>query len=979
MSLAGRVAVSRRHRAWALAVAALLVLLSALVSAPARAGDPDRVWRTIESDHFVIHYYEPLGDVARRVAAVAERAHRTLAPAIGHEPEVKTLVVLVDDTDGANGFASVIPRNVITLFATAPIAGATLADHDDWLYGLVTHEYAHILHLDTIHGLPYLYNKLVGKTWSPNQILPRWIIEGLATYEESKRSAGGRTRNALFESYLRVPVLEGEELRLDEVTNGPLRFPRGNAAYLYGSHFLRWIFDRHGDDKLRAMSHANGENPLPFAVNRQIASVIGRPFTELYDDWRRHLRDKSSLQLEAVERRGPVIGRRLTFSDESSVAPAYAPGGTELWWLQSDGISRARIRAMPIGGNVGDARDVVHLDRLGTWDILADGSLVFEQSQVYRREYNFQDLHRWDRSTGRVTRLTRGKRARDPAVSPDERWVAFSMNGGSRSVLGLMPLRADAPIRTLWQGPGRHDQAFTPAWSPDGSRVAFTAWRSGGLRDIVVVEVATGAARDLTTDRALDGDPVWSPDGRWLYFTSDRTGIFNVFAHEIATGMLYQVTDVVGGAFEPAIATDGTRLAYQGLVTHGEDLFEIRLDPASWRPAEPYLDARPPPVIVPEAEATTTAPRPYRAIETLAPRQYTAQLGVDNFGRTLIVQTSGADLAGFHSYTLATTLSLDRGEVAVGGSYAYNRLRPGLRVSGSRSTYDRGGYRIDGRNLAFREEFLGATFSFTVPSERRPENSWSISFDYDVDWQRQLSTPLVAPDPGAPVPITPLTDVVFAGAALRVGYSDVGGYALTPGPQEGQDIGLSLRYDDPAIGAYARALTVNWSYRRYLDLPWGVTPTLSARLVGGIRVGDQPRPGFFALGGLPEQDIPRAILDSTRVGNTGFLRGYEPRTVAGRQFHLLNLEYRQTLWEIEHGIATLPIYFRRLHVAALGDAGTAYEERFAEDDLRLAVGGALRVDALFGYFMPGSFELGLARGLVNGGTTQTWFLLTGTL
>jgi hypothetical protein len=958
---------------------AVLMAVMALRPAPARAGDPDRVWRTIESEHFVVHYYEPLADVARRVAVVAERAHRTLAPALGHEPEVKTLVILVDDTDGANGFASVIPRNVITLFATAPIAGATLADHDDWLYGLVTHEYAHILHLDTIDGLPYLYNKLVGKTWSPNQILPRWIIEGLATYEESKRSAGGRTRNALFESLIRVPVLDGQELRLDEVTNGPLVLPRGNAAYLYGSHFLRFIFDRYGDDKVRAMSHANGENPLPFAVNRQIATVVGRPFTELYDDWRRHLRDKSSLQLEAVERRGAVVGRRLTFSAEANVAPAYAPGGAELWWLQADGVSRARIRAMPVGGNVGDAHDVVHLDRLGTWDILADGSLVFEQSQTFRREYNFQDLHRWDRTTRRVTRLTRGKRARDPAVSPDERWVAFSMNGGSRSVLALMPLRPDAPIRTLWQGAGRHDQAFTPAWSPDGSRIAFTAWRAGGLRDVMIVDVASGAVRDVTTDRALDGDPVFSPDGRWLYFTSDRTGIFNVFARDLATGALWQVTDVIGGAFEPAISPDGTRLAYQGLVTHGEDVFEIPLDPARWRPAEPYLDARPAPVVVADDEVAVTAPRPYRAIETLAPRQYTAQLGVDSFGRTLVIQTAGADLAGIHNYSLATTLSLDRGEIAVGGAYSYNRLRPGLRIAGSRSTYDRGGYRIDGRNLGFREEFLGATASLVVPSERRPESSWSLSFDYDIDWQRRLSTPLVMQDPGAPVPFEPLSDVVFAGAALRLGYSDVGGYALTPGPQEGQDFGLSFRYDDPAIGAYARALTVNWSYRAFLDLPWGVTPTLAMRLVGGIRVGELPRPGFFALGGLPQQDIPRAILESTRVGNTGYLRGYEPRTVAGRQFHLLNLEYRQTLWEIEHGIATLPVYFRRLHVAGLGDAGTAYEERFTEDDLRLAAGGALRVDVLFGYFMPGSFEVGVARGLVNGGITQTWFLLTGIL
>ena len=95
--------------------------------------------------------------------------------------------------------------------------------------------------------------------------------------------------------------------------------------------------------------------------------------------------------------------------------------------------------------------------------------------------------------------------------------------------------------------------------------------------------------------------------------------------------------------------------------------------------------------------------------------------------------------------------------------------------------------------------------------------------------------------------------------------------------------------------------------------------------------------------------------------------------------HLINLEYRQTLWEVERGIATLPVYFRRLHVAGLCDAGSAFETTFTEDDLRVAVGGALRLDVLFGYFMPGSFEVGWARGLIHGGTGETWFLLTGTL
>ena len=39
------------------------------------------------------------------------------------------------------------------------------------------------------------------------------------------------------------------------------------------------------------MSHTSGAYAPPFAINRQIAKVVGKPFTELYDDWKRYLRD----------------------------------------------------------------------------------------------------------------------------------------------------------------------------------------------------------------------------------------------------------------------------------------------------------------------------------------------------------------------------------------------------------------------------------------------------------------------------------------------------------------------------------------------------------------------------------------------------------------------------------------------------------------------------------------------------------------
>ncbi|HSS02715.1 MAG TPA: hypothetical protein VLM79_36895, partial [Kofleriaceae bacterium] len=810
-----------------LVLAIALAALIALAARPALAGDPTRTYKTLESEHFVITYYEPLGDVARRLAVVAERAHRTLSPALDHVPDDKTLILLLDDTDSANGFASVLPRNTIQAYATGPTGFNELDDHDDWLYGLIAHEYTHILHIDTMEGLPRIYNRIFGKSWAPNQIMPRWLIEGIAVYEESKRSAGGRGRGTRFDQVIRIAHDAGNDLRLDEISGAPRAYPHGNAVYIYGSRFLRYVFDRFGDDTLRKMAHIAGSYPPPFALNRQIANVVGRPFTELYDDWKAYLRDRYSQQETAALRRGLATGRQLTRTAESNEWPHYTADGKELWWQQYDGYSLPIIRAMPVGGDQSGARDVVQIDAMGPFDLLADGSLVYEQGRVYRREYAYEDVFRWDGTTRQTTRLSTGKRARDPAVSPDGRRVAFSMNQRSESVIAVQDLTPDAPVSVVWRG-ARYDQAYQPAWSPDGTRIAFSAWQTGGRRDILVVELASGQVSPITGDRAIDMAPSWSHDGRYLFFDSDRTGISNIYAYDMVERSLWQLTNVLGGAFHPAASPDGTRLAYEGAVPRGGlDLFELRLDRATWLPARDFLDDKPPAVVIRDSEATVSAPRPYRALETLAPQNWT---GTFNYGTTstATLQTSGADAAGLHSYALALSSDSAKTAINIGAFYAYNGLRPGLRIAAARSLVDRGGFRVDGRSLLYTEEDWSGTVSVAVPFESRPGTSWTFSADYDLDWFRLVKPPAFILDPNQRLPAPPPTDYAQAGVASRVSFSSVHASTFGYGPITGWDAAVALRLDHPALGATYRNVTLSYSLDTYQRL-WGNTPSLALR------------------------------------------------------------------------------------------------------------------------------------------------------
>ncbi len=969
-----------------LTVVLVLVLLLRLAVAvglgggrDAHAGDPSLVFRTLETTHFSIHYPEPLGDVGRRVALCAERAHALLAPALGHSPRERTQIVITDDIDGANGFASVVPRNQIHLYASAPSSVSTLNDHDDWLFALVTHEYAHVLHLDTIGGLPSWYNRVFGKTWAPNQIQPRWFIEGLATYEESLRTSGGRVRSAIFRMFLRAAALAEKPLRLDELTNGALAWPHGNAAYLYGSHFLQFIAERHGDDALRRISHEFGRQPFPYGINRAVRRATGSDYPTLYAAWLAELSRSARSERDEVVARGLLEGTRLTDTGESNGTPRFFPDGSRLAWSRSDGHSRPQLRALPAAGDATESTELALIDGQGAYSFLPDGSgFVFERRQPWRTEYDFGDLWRYEFAGEELTRLTHGLRAADPDVSPDGKRVAFTINGGGRRRLALLPLdQPGAVARIVWEGASRWDQVYSPVWSPDGGSLVFTGWSDGGHRDLWRYDLSRHEVSRLTNDRAIDLDPRFTPDGRFILFASDRSGIYNLYALPASGGALRQVTNVVTGAFAPTPSPDGKTLVYVGFEADGYELFRMPLDETRFVDPAPLAPARPEPVRISDDELPPTPPRPYRAVETLGPRRYELGWGTDSERGPLVTATTfGSDVVGWHSWSLGASVFVDDGAVDFGASYGYGRLWSPLRLAAGRRLSHPGGRILDSRNTRYPEEVWSATAALGFPIVRVPGLSADLSLSYDLDWLRDLSS--AAPlDPNMALPRPPETGLV-AGVAAGLALSTTKRFVYSLGPAEGRSLFLAIRFDHPALGGDFHRKELSYRWQEYLTPPWQRDHVLALRVAGAISDTDRRRDGLHSLGGLPRQDLVDAVLDSTRVG-TNYLRGYAPGVVRGRQVHLVNAEYRMPALVIDRGLETLPIHLRRLHLAGLVDWGHAFDGAIDPSAWKLAVGASLRLDVLLGWFAPGTFDLGWARGLSDGGFDQYWLLLTGTL
>ena len=132
--------------------ALLACLLTVTVTASAATRyDPRLRFRTIATTRFDIHFHQGEEALAQRLARIAEEVATTLGSTLGPATG-RVQVILVDQNDQSNGWATPLPYNTIEISAAAPAADSGIGNVDDWLRLVFTHEYVHIVHLSRAQG-----------------------------------------------------------------------------------------------------------------------------------------------------------------------------------------------------------------------------------------------------------------------------------------------------------------------------------------------------------------------------------------------------------------------------------------------------------------------------------------------------------------------------------------------------------------------------------------------------------------------------------------------------------------------------------------------------------------------------------------------------------------------------------------------------------------------------------------------------------
>lgn len=998
-------------------LAAMAAMAALALPAAAQAPPPDAEWRTFRTEHFRVTFMPNLEPLARQAGAVAERAYTVLRDELGEPPSGTIDLVVTDHVDYSNGLATFFPSNRIIVHARPPAGTPQLGFVRDWMEMVVVHELVHIFHLDEAGRVGNAIRTVFGQLpliWPvfPVAGSPTWNVEGLATYYESRLTGAGRVAGSYHRMLARTAAIEHRIPPLDRLSAPHPAWPGGQQSYGYGALLMEYIAERHGADAHRAIVEATGASILPtFLFFDHVADrAVGEPFDVLYDQWREQtsrsaldlatrLEEAGLTELEAVAGEGPF-----------AVMPRVSPEGARLSFASHDYRSDPETRIVDLTS--GRERKVARRNQSGSmlgpaaW--LPDGTgMVLAQLERHGPYRTFSDLWHLDLD-GRERQLTRGERIAQPDVAPDGRSIAAIRNRSGALQLVVHDLETGATRVVADAAPG--DAFDSPRWSPDGSRIAVGR-HAAGRTDVVVVDLTTGVIVPLTEDDALDLTPTWSPDGSWVLWSSDRTGIPNIMAARApaaartgaeaqADGGLpavRQVTNVLTGAFDPAVSPDG-RTLYLSVYHHdGWRIESTALDPDRWGAAPQsvlryrtgVLPAPPEPESAMESGSESS---PYSPLPTLRPRFWLPEWsGLSGPGGSLSflgLYTTSWDVLYRHEWELSAAVDPGTGWARGHATWIYRGLGvPDVRVSASRRWSGAAVVEVsDGLEAIYRRTDRAAADAFFWRSRWRG-SGW-LRLGANVERERLEADDLSEAELRERWGISQPPTVV--GVSGGPGYSNARFHPYSVSAESGISGSLGAgRWWDVTAGTHAHDELVA-RLAGYLDFPlWGYADhVLAVRTAGLLREGARARP--TPIGGVPggTGGFPRVAEEVMRFSGNAFFpaRGFDSGARSGTRAWSASGEWRFPLHMTPRHGQVMGFSLTAISgsvFADVADAWCAPEQGVqgcagSEGAPLVSAGAELSID--FGLFhnSPALLRIGIAQPIQGPGElTPAWYVSVG--
>lgn len=624
-----------------------------------------------------------LDSTAQRTANRLESLYEPTSASLEKQPRPIS-VLLQNQTTLSNGFVTLFPRR--SEFVAVPPQDPALMGTFNWLDLLAVHEYRHVVQYEkALQGYGRVLHTLLGSTgqFLPTLTVPDWFAEGDAVSNETLLSNSGRGRIPNFDLGMRANLLAGKQFDYPKAVAGSYRDNVPNH-YVLGYFLTTYLKRNYGPDVWSRVLNRNYRRfPWPFAFSASIKEETKLQTEDMYRKTMHDLTEIWKKQQDALTIT-PTTGFPVSAEKQNSTKANPRPVFTNYQHPQF--LNDSTVLCVKSG--LGDTPRLVILSKNkpertiqvqgfpNDPDLLSATptkacwiELGFDPRWGQRVYSNIRLL---DLKTGKLTRLTHRTRYTTVALSPDNtKLVVVDNTDRTKTRLLVLDTKTGKLVKQL---PNPDNEFYQhPRWAEDNVTIVTIALKNS-QKTIQVIDTETGL-KTVLLPRVNENISHPQPWGNYVLYNSPRSGIDNVYAVDVRSKQVFQVTSRPLAAYHAAVSPLGKRLAFEDFSAMGYHIADMPLEPTNWKavrePAQeqtvryfgPLAQQEPGAAlgrrIFADSVKTTTLYKPTRF------RRLAHALNVYSWGPT-IASTGQALTVGLSSQDLLSTTQ-------IGVGYTYNQ------------------------------------------------------------------------------------------------------------------------------------------------------------------------------------------------------------------------------------------------------------------------------------------------------------------
>jgi hypothetical protein len=928
--------------------------------------DYSKKWFTKDSKNFSLIHNAKQEELATYILQEAERSHNILKKYFATFPD-KTLIVLDDSIDMANGSATIFPYPIIRLHTAIPEFDTSITDYGNWYYELILHEYVHILNTYPANGIFHIASLVFGNIGRPNQLLPRWQLEGLAVAIESLESHHGRLRSPQFSAYARVLSKEQEWGRFKNLveiseTQTP-SYPYGMRPYFFGAIYWEHLLKNFKAEDLKNFNERLGGR-IPYFHNGGTENVYGKSESSFYLTAIEELKQKSLQQIEDL--------KDSSFPEKNLILNDYTVKLVRANKADEIALVRKKLNSSWELYLVNANKVLLSSDNFRSLCWHPTKNKLLYSKQNTQNNYNIVfDLYEFDIDNNKERQVSKNMHLKEACYSTDTKNIfAVESFNGVESILSGMEKNNSFTWTKIVSAPLGF--RISKLQSLSENEIAYISKGTHGRSELKIRDLTTNSTRsplgflESFRDFRIHGDKI--------FFISAHTKVPQAYVTEAPYTSFYKIQNSLSMFQEIDYFAEKDMLLLTELGIDGFQLFTSSFE--KQQPTEKTLAPLFPlkrnatsSILKDDKDISVEAPNENRLLEKTTPSKQSShfqskdysslQKMIPNYwfpwiypygeGTLFQLNTGATDPLGINSYSVSLGYDSFTKKGSHSLSYINRALKPDILFSYTNSYQY---LQSAGQNIKRVYRRLGLIDYLSASS-----NDWRYSLYLNSDYNESAK------------------DKTAGNLQAYLSYSNINaqrGTEVSPSGGYAYKLGLSLF---PELTETESFQILHGEASKYFSsfLPERHSLKVSAK---------------YDKRSSNTTDIYAALVsgggDSGGIGTRLFHlnRGYPFSQFLAWSMLSINTEYNLPLFDIYQALGNIPVFSRQIFGRLVFDISMMDGYYYSKDDsayLRdrwsssfISLGGELVWDTTVGYHLPMKFELGIYQGLKkrSGGDTR---------